>query len=406
MNRRQVLFAMVFFTASVRSAELEIEVLAGPHDRRDTPVRFAVDRAAAGVLLVEVTAKGDVPVPVQLEAMEDAVHALWILQGETKRDAKRSYRLRVLEKAPIGAPTVRVIEETGKTLEVRMGDLPVLRYNLGKVSPPDPVIPAIQGRNAYLHPLWSPSGAVLTMDYPRNHLHHRGVWFPWVHTEFEGRHPDFWNLGDGTGTVEFAALDGVTSGPVMGGFRAKHRHVDLKAPGGPKTALEEIWTVRVWAVGGREAGTFLYDLESVQNCASASPLKLDQYRYGGLGLRGSWDWEGDAVRFFTSEGKGRLNGEDTPARWVDMGGPFSGRWAGITVLGHPKNFRAPQPVRIHPSEPFLNFSPVKSGPMAIEPGKPYVSRYRFALHDGVLRADEAERLWFDYAEPPVVRIKG
>ena len=51
------------------------------------------------------------------------------------------------------------------------------------------------------------AGRVITGDYPPDHIHHHGVWFAWTKTEFEGRHPDFWNMGDGTGTVEFAARE-------------------------------------------------------------------------------------------------------------------------------------------------------------------------------------------------------
>ncbi|GIT77905.1 MAG: hypothetical protein Ct9H300mP32_2870 [Verrucomicrobiota bacterium] len=39
----------------------------------------------------------------------------------------------------------------------------------------------------------------ITDDYPHNHKHHHGIWFPWTNTIFEGRKPDFWNMGNGTG---------------------------------------------------------------------------------------------------------------------------------------------------------------------------------------------------------------
>jgi Methane oxygenase PmoA len=401
-----VIAILALLPAALLAETIELEVSAGRHPRRDTPVSLEVEGAVSAAALVEVDPKGERPVPVQLEpaAAGRRARAHWILSGETPAGTVRRFRLALAgtQPAEVSRP-LELLDDPGKALEVRLGGRSVLRYNYGKVLPPDASIPPIQTRNAYLHPLWSPGGQVLTMDYPRNHLHHRGVWFPWVKTEFEGRHPDFWNLGDGTGTVEFESLEARQSGPVFAGFRARHRHLDLKSPGGPRAALTERWDVRVYAVGGERAGYFLFDLESTQECAGTSPLKLDEYRYGGLGLRGSWDWEGDNARVFTSEGKGRLNGEGAPARWFDVEGPVAGRWAGITVLGHPTNFRAPQPVRVHPTEPFLNFAPVKSGGFEIAPGKPFVSRYRFYLHDGVLKADEAERLFTDYAEPPEVR---
>jgi hypothetical protein len=42
--------------------------------------------------------------------------------------------------------------------------------------------------------------------------------------------------------------------------------------------------------------------------------------------------------------------------------------------------------------------------MAITPGKPYVSRYRFVVHDGPADKAIIERLWQDYAHPPEVSL--
>ena len=51
----------------------------------------------------------------------------------------------------------------------------------------------------YLHPLATPTGNVVTDDYPANHLHHHGVWTAWTNTVFQGRKTDFWNMGQGLG---------------------------------------------------------------------------------------------------------------------------------------------------------------------------------------------------------------
>jgi methane monooxygenase PmoA-like len=411
MNLQAHRFALLVGILLVRPTPaevLEVEVSAGAHDRKDTPVSVEVPGGNGSMRLVEVVGGAERPAPAQLEPSSagSSSRAFWILAGETPAGKSRRFRLTFSADPndPVPAGLSPELLDSGKDLEVKLGGRSVLRYHYAKVPPPDPSIPAIQTRNAYLHPLWSPGGQVLTMDYPKNHLHHRGVWFPWVKTGFEGRHPDFWNLGDGTGTVEFEGLDRKIQGPVFAGFQVRQRHLDLKAPGGPKEVLKERWTVRAYAAGGEKAGYFLFDLDSDQDCAGPSPLELEEYRYGGLGFRGSWDWEGDNVRIFTSEGKGRLNGEGSTARWLDISGPVGGKWAGVTILGSPENFRAPQAVRVHPTEPFVNFAPVKTGAFEIAPGKTYRSRYRFYLHDDVLRADEAERVWLDYADPPKVKL--
>ena len=244
----------------------------------------------------------------------------------------------------------------------------------------------------------------MTDDFPPDHLHHKGIWFPWTKTEFEGRHPDFWNLGAKTGTVRFAGFEGVTSGPVWGGFRVNHEHVDLSAPG-RKTALLEQWDVRIWNVGGPEKGFWLMELATRQRCATESPLILPEYRYGGLGFRGNREWGLMNTTFLTSEGKGRLDGHGTRAKWCDVAGTVGGKWTGVTIMGHPSNFRFPEPMRIHPSEPFFCFAPSQAGEWRIEPGKEHAVRYRFFVHDGKTTPETAERFWNDFGNPPQVAIE-
>jgi len=52
-------------------------------------------------------------------------------------------------------------------------------------------------RNNYIHPLWGPDGAVLTEDFPDDHLHHRGIFWTW-HQVWIGneRIGDPWEIKD------------------------------------------------------------------------------------------------------------------------------------------------------------------------------------------------------------------
>jgi hypothetical protein len=145
---------------------------------------------------------------------------------------------------------------------------------------------------------------------------------------------------------------------------------------------------------------------------------MNQYHYGGFGLRGSREWFDPQVRgtnppepsrggrsdFLTSEGKTRRNGNHTRPRWVDLSGEVDGSLAGVAVLDHPGNFRFPQPVRLHPNKPYFCFAPMVEGAFAIAPGQPYRSRYRLITHDGSPDPVLIDRLWHDYAEPPEVKL--
>ena len=90
---------------------------------------------------------------------------------------------------------------------------------------------------------------MVTDDFPLQHTHHHGIWFPWTNARFQERKPDFWNMGGGTGRVDFVKLDKAWSGPVHGGFRAVHRFDDLTVKPA-KAVLQETWEVRVYALTG------------------------------------------------------------------------------------------------------------------------------------------------------------
>ena len=384
-------------------AEGTVTVSAGEFDRRDSVVAFPLPPGAAAGRWELAGEAGDVAA-VQVDK---SGRAAFILK-ELKAGQSKSYTLRPARAAGVQDNAAVSVAKEGGAVRVIVDGRPVLTYHAEKTPLPQGYEPAFQ-RGGYIHPLLTPSGTTVTDDYPPNHKHHHGVWAPWTKTEFEGRKPDFWNMGSKTGTVEPVALGDTWGGNVFGGFKATHRFVDLSAKPQPKVALNEEWDVRAYRVGGGAAGAaahFLFDWQSTQTCASDSPLILPQYHYGGLGLRGHRQWDGkNNSQFLTSEGKDRANGNGTAARWVSLSGKVDGKPAYVAILCAPDNFRAPQPVRLHPGEPFACYAPQTNGPMKIEPGKPYVMRYRFVVGDGEPDKAELERLWNDYANPPGVTVK-
>src|SRR5438093_7246162 len=230
-------------------------------------------------------------------------------------------------------------EKEGKKLQFSAQGKPLLQYQAEPGEFPRQNIKELFRRGGYIHPIFSPSGKVITDDFPPNHIHHHGVWFAWSNAEFEGRATDFWNMGDGKGKVEFAGLGENWSGPVYGGFRSRHRYVDLTA-GEPKTALNEDWEVRIYSRFPGEQ-FWIFDLICTQRCATKAGIKLPEYRYGGIGFRGNWAWNGaDACHFLTSDGiTDRIKGHATHGRWCDISGAIDGQECGIAILGHPDNFR-------------------------------------------------------------------
>lgn len=399
------MFAVLLATVFAALAEQTITVEAGNYDRRDCVVEFQLPANVKPKPLLSVD--GGRSIPLQIEPDGRAS----FIEPELKRGTKKLYTF----SDGIARIPVREVSEKGSVTLSAFGRAAlVYRTEKTEFPPQRPDLKEIFHRGGYIHPVLSPSGKQITDDYPSNHKHHHGIWFAWTHTEFEGRAPDFWNMGDGKGTVEFMGLDQTWSGPVHAGFISRHRQMDLteRSDSGerlkPKTALLENWKVKLYAAGNDALRPyFLFDIEITDTCAHG-PLKLPQYRYGGIGVRGNWAWNGKTnLNFLNSEGvtdrsKGDKN--ETSGRWAYMGGLVDGGPTGIAILGHPDNANAPQPQRIHPTEPFFCFAPQQAGDLEITPGKPFVLRYRFVAADGAPDKRELDRLWNDYAHPPRVTV--
>lgn len=281
----------------------------------------------------------------------------------------------------------------GRQLVIRAGEKEILRYQAEAGDLPRPEIPKAFERGGYIQSIHTPSGRLITDDFPKDHLHHHGVWNPWTKTEFEGRHPDFWNMGDKTGKVDFVALDKVWQKDGKAGFQARHQFVDLSADPA-KVALLDTWDVTVSLAGE----TYVIDFTSTQTCAGPSPLKLPEYRYGGFGFRGNAAWIAkDNCKFLSASGlTDRAKLDTSREKWCWLGGKVDGETCGVTILGHPGNFRFPQPVRMNPDQPFFCFAPQQMGEMEISPGEKYISRYRLVVADGEPDAKAAEQWWVDY----------
>ncbi|HFA59972.1 MAG TPA: hypothetical protein ENJ83_04705, partial [Rhodospirillales bacterium] len=332
--------------SSGSAAGPRLEVRAGAQDRENCPVVFPAPDLPGDAAWGLLPPGGGEPIAFQRLA-GDPPRAVFILDEPLAAGETRTYRF-----APLPARSGRPNVETSvrpETITVYRRGRPVLVYHQETVEPPAGADPVFR-RSGFIHPLYTPSGKIVTDDFPPDHFHQHGVFFAWVDTVFEGREVDFWNQAKKLGDVEHTAVRHTVSGPVFAEFEVSLRHIDKTAPGGPKAALQETWTVRIYDTGG----PFLVDFDSRQQTASSSPLLIRKFRYGGFAVRGAREWLGQPeADFLTSEGKTRADGNHTRPVWVEMHGLVDGSPAGIVVLSAPSNFRHPQPVRLHPSKPYF-----------------------------------------------------
>lgn len=302
------------------------------------------------------------------------------------------------------------LTETDAVIRVTLRDKPVLEYVKKEKPVPAGIEPHFR-RSGYIHPVYTPTGQEITGDFPADHAHQHALYFAWTKASFDGKEVDFWNQAKGLGSIEFREVLSLKQEERQVSFSVKHA---FTVGAGEKRvdALHEIWTVTVHLT---PADSFLFDIESVQECASPKPLKLPQYHYGGMAFRGNSQWlkekddhrihPGD-LQILTSEGKDRWKGNNTRPNWVAFSGKIEGQEVSATVFCSPNNFRAPQTVRVHPNKPYFCFAPMVDGSFAISPGEKYTSRYRYLVTSGAANKQRTEEYWKDYLKAEDSKTRG
>ncbi len=381
-------------------------VYTGMYDRSDTPVctEFKAEPGKQYRLL-ETTGDDRRPVPVQLSSGQ----ICWRLEGETPAQDQRTFTLLRGENPTSGAGTVTA-GRTGDKVVFRIGDREVLTYQDAAVDVPEGVDP-IFSRGGFIHPLHTLGGARLTRIQPPDHYHHYGVWNPWTHTRFRGRQVDFWNIGDGQGTVESRGVSDVNDGKVYGGLTASLTYLmfrDSAVTENPVEVLDEKVNLRVYGTPDQSDG-YLVDFTSEQENITEDTLTVEAYRYQGFSIRATEKWNDTNVKLITSEGKNKADGNATRARWVDVSGPTEAGQAGVLMMTHPDNFNSPEQIRIWPvgandgkENVFVNFNPAQDRDYVLRPDGKYQLRYRLYVYDGQIDTTAANRYWQDFAYPPEV----
>jgi hypothetical protein len=294
------------------------------------------------------------------------------------------------------------LTETEDQIRITLRGKPVLEYVKTEKNVPEGIEPHFR-RSGYIHPVFTPAGQEISGDFPADHAHQHALFFAWTKARFDGKTVDFWNQAKGQGKIEFREVVELKREERQVSFRVKHAFT-VGAGDKRVDALHEIWTVTVHHTPDDH---FLFDIESAQQCASDKPVSLGKYHYGGMAFRGNVQWlkenedhsiePGDLV-YLTSEGKDRWKGNHTRANWVAFSGKIDGQDASAAVFCSPKNFRAPQHVRIHPNKPYFCFAPMVEGPFAISPGETYTSRYRFLVTSEAADPQIIAKHWKQYAE--------
>lgn len=417
----KILSMLLFIFLAIRSevisqvAEvLHFYVEAGNYRRLNTPVSADLDgflniHKMPFQLFEKVNGKL-IEKPYQVE--NGFVTRIWlILDGTTETGMKREFFLYKSEKSC--ATKNITVDVTSEEIILKKDNLDILHYQTALLYPPAQV-DTVYKRSGFIHPLMTPAGNVLTRVNPPDHYHHLGIWNPWTKVKIGNHVTDFWNLGEKQGTVRFSSINSTVNGQVYGGFSVKQDHIDFQGTNREELVINEIWDIRAWntePLNGSKA--YLVDLASFLSVAGDSSVTFQAYRYGGgIGIRANEEWTKDNSAVLTSEGKTRVDADGTHARWADINGEFKDNGqSGIIFFSHPGNREHPEPMRVWPMDAnngrgdlFFEFCPIRYTDWILDPGNIFRLKYRMLVYDGKIDRATAERLWNDFAYPPVVRV--
>jgi hypothetical protein len=411
-----ILSLVLTLSASAQKTEiLHFTVESGPYQRINTPVSVDLNGITiTDTLSYQLVEKVNGKLTEKSYQLEPGYNTrLWfILDGNTVAGKTREYFLYQNPHSPFENKITA--EVTGKGIILRNNNFEILNYQTAVHYPPANVDTAYR-KSGFIHPLMSPSGNVLTRIDAPDHYHHFGIWNPWTKVKIRDHVTDFWNLASKQGTVRFAGINSTINGPVYGGFSVRQEHIDFQGKKPEELAINEVWDVRAWnvePVAGLKA--WLVDLTTFLSVAGDSTIVFEAYRYaGGIGFRATENWNKDNSTVLTSEGKTRKTADGSHAKWADINGAIKENGqSGITFFSHPSNRAHPEPMRVWPEsqngrgDVYFEFCPTRFTDWALDPGNTYRLKYRMLVYDGKIDKAVADRIWNDFAYPPVVKVIG
>jgi hypothetical protein len=401
------LAGFVLSLAGQKLATFEVDLT--NHSILSEPIRIDLDAVTtlsdSIITLVEVLGNKTAVIPFQID-QDDHRTLYWFVSPDTKGSTKRIFQLLKTVEHNTSTNSVSVVKLDGALILKSQGRN-LLQYNFKTVYPPAGVDSSYR-RSAFIHPLWSPHGQVLTRIQPPDHYHHYGIWNPWTHLLYKNDTLDLWNLNGKQGTVRFAHFTSLKSGAVFGEYSALHEHVAFRK-NGEEVMLNEVQTVRIYRPENNNY--YIADITIQMNCASDAPVLLLKYRYGGLGWRTTEQWNKDNSEVLTSEGKNRKEADGSKAKWCLVQGVLDGDYGGVLMMSYPTNYNHPEPLRIWPEnqynrgDMFANFDPTKDRDWLLEPGKNYVLKYRFIIFNDHFNREKSDNAWKSFVNPPKVTVK-
>jgi hypothetical protein len=239
-------------------------------------------------------------------------------------------------------------------------------------------------RSDYIHPVYGPSGELLTRDWSKDHPHHRGIYWAWPEVRFGSKSGDLHALqivfARPTGRIKFI------NGPDYAQVEAENIWMwEDSIP-----IVQEVAVIRAYPSTARGR---LIDLSFrfIAMTDSVTVARRDTKLYGGLNIRMQTP-ESQEISFY------RDSLPDGPKRaWSDLSGlfPRADSESGMLVLQHHLNPDYPGEYIQYPDLSWIQPTfPASGTRYQLIRGKALVLRYRLFVHTGNKPDhDLSARLW-------------
>lgn len=299
---------------------------------------------------------------------------------------------------------LRFVDVDDKSVRLDDDDKPVLVYNHGVITGSNvPEDNHERYRSCYVHPVWGIGGEVLTDDFPKDHVHHHGLFWAWPHVKIGDQHYDLWTYGDIHD--EFVRWICRESGPVAATLAVENGWF----VGEKKVMIERVW-LRSYAISDDAR---VLDLEFTW-IPTDQPITLrsSDNSYGGLAMRfavkmpESMQTPTNVVlasqlkEIAITTPNGRADGDQENVRqpWADLSSPFAGgnTRSGAAIFVDPSQSAYP------PTWLLRHFGAICVGypgpsEKTFEPGKPIRLTYRIWIHKRAVDVEDIQRAYDGYA---------
>ncbi len=249
-------------------------------------------------------------------------------------------------------------------------------------------------RATYIHPLFDLRGNVISDDFPKDHLHHRGLSWTWAHVGVGGEVHDLW-AGEGVRQV-FERWLAQETGPVCATIGVKNAWW---------TAQRKIMDEWVW-IRAFPANEYGRAIDVLLTLRALEPIDLSGRKekgYSGFGLRYG---PRQTTIITTPQGKEAADSDLKPLPWADETGNFRGATSlsGAAIFQHSGNPRFPAGWCLR-HYGFIGVSWPGVEIIHLEPGKTLTLRFRVWVHDGDAQDGKVQEAYDLFAKPPSLSIR-